>query len=79
MMEKDKKMGAIWGGSRKFVTLTDDNSAPNASGRTLVINRDMIVAVYRREDDPNKSNVITSDNRSYVVRENVQTIAKMLG
>lgn len=75
---KDKKM-AFFGGSRQFVNLTDDNPAANAAGRTIILNKNAIVAVYRREEDPNKSNVITADNRSYVVRESVQTIAKMLG
>ena len=76
-LDKDKKM-AFFGG-RTFIQLTDENPAANAKGRTLIINKNEIVAVYRREEDPNKSNVITSDNRSYVVSESVQTIAKMLG
>ena len=78
MSDKDKKM-AFFGGGRNFIQLTDENPEANAKGRTLVINKNAIVAVYRREDDPNKSNVITTDNRSYVVSESVQTIAKMLG
>ena len=73
--QKDKKMG--WFGP-KFIYLTDENVNPTAFGRTLIINRDSVVAVFRREEDPTKSNVLTVDGKTYIVKESVQAIGAML-
>lgn len=67
----------LFGGAR-FIQLTDDNEKPTAHGRIIILARDHIVAVYRREDDPKKSNVFTSDGCTYIVQEDVQTIFNLI-
>lgn len=57
-----------------FIVLTDANPAAQAYGRSLYFNRASIVAFYRREDDPNMTNVFTADGKSYVVKESVNDI-----
>lgn len=60
------------------IELTDENPKPDAFGRSLFLNKSHIVAFYRREDDHSKTNVFTSDGKSYVVKQSVQEISEMI-
>lgn len=63
--------------SDKFVKLTDANPELKdqpAEARALYINKHMITAFYRREDDATKSNLFTADGKAYTVKESPEHI-----
>ena len=62
----------------RIVTFTDANEKPLATDRTINLNRDLVTAFYRQEEDPNKTLIFTADGKSYLVKEPVQKVYQEL-
>ena len=60
------------------IVLTDANDSEKAKGRKLHFRKTNITAYFRREDNPEHTNILTVDGRAFVVLENEETVADLM-